>query len=197
MSPSRELRRLLIAAAIGALGALCYAVPHTVGDGLMADGAHQAVDSGLRAASTSAPTRLWNNTRPTLVVFGYAGCGDVCPQTLRALTRNVGSLSAPFAPRILFVDVDATESPRTVERYVEHIGAIEAAVGDARAVAAAEQSVGAAIATDVSRHDGRTFVLNEQGVLVGTVPPGLDDAHMRLRLAQLLSAARDAALPER
>lgn len=178
-------RVLSAAAAVCAIAAVCALGARVAGPDAFAGGAHQADGAGLRSSADDSPARLWDAGRPTLVVFGYAGCGDACPFTLARLSRLAGTFARAASPRVVFVDVNAADGAPAVEAYVRRFGAVSGVHGDVRAVQAAERSVGAAVTADAARHDTRVFVLDEAGVVVGALPPDADDAALRDRLRAL------------
>lgn len=64
--------------------------------------------------------------RWTLLFFGYTHCPDVCPTTLKVLTRVQASLQdlpASQRPRVVFVSVDpARDTPAVLAQYVAYFG---------------------------------------------------------------------------
>lgn len=155
--------------------------------------AHRAAEQRL-IGGDGRPVSLRNG--PRLVVFGYAGCADRCPLTLRQLGDAVAGLAEGerrSRPRVTFVDVDPwNDSPAVLARYVAHFRAAEGVRGDPAALAANERALGMRAVTrpeDVASHDARVFVLDRTGVLVGVLPPEMLESGVRARLRGLLSSS--------
>jgi cytochrome oxidase Cu insertion factor (SCO1/SenC/PrrC family) len=157
--------------------------------GIQEPRAHAAPNVLLRADDGTA-IRLTRQAAPTIVVFGYAGCADICPLTLRAVSRAIAESSYRRKPRVLFVDVDpGTDSADVVRRFVGHFPGVRGIVGDARNVAALESALD--LAPTVRRgsaldHDGRVFVLDRSGTLLGTLAPGASVPAIRSSLRTML-----------
>jgi cytochrome oxidase Cu insertion factor (SCO1/SenC/PrrC family) len=131
---------------------------------------------------------------PRLVVFGYVGCAERCPLTLRALSEAVASERAARAVRVTFVDVDPWNDSRSVvTRYVAHFPDVEGLTGDAAALVANEVALGIQPVTrpaDVGAHDARVFMLDREGVLIGVLMPDRAADDLRLRLRAMLRPSR-------
>jgi cytochrome oxidase Cu insertion factor (SCO1/SenC/PrrC family) len=129
---------------------------------------------------------------PRVIVFGYVGCADWCPLTLGALSRAAAARPARF-PRITFVDCDPwTDSVAVVRRYVRHFPGVQGATGDARSLVANEVALGMrpiSRPAEVADHDSRVFVVDREGVLVGTIAPSQPSGDLASRLEAILASS--------
>jgi cytochrome oxidase Cu insertion factor (SCO1/SenC/PrrC family) len=179
------VRAALAAAGVLGAGALCWLGARTGADGFGAAVAHRADGAPLRGVDGRAVSLARG---PRVVVFGYAGCADRCPLTVRAL--HAALAHAPSGVRLTFVDVDPWhDSPAAVARYVRAFGDVEGATGDAGRLVAAEAALGMRPVTspaDVADHDARAFVLDAGGVLVGALTPPIVPAEAGERIATML-----------
>ena len=118
------------------------------------------------------------SSRPTILVHGYVGCNDVCPLTLQTLSKAIPSTHLRPQPRIVFLDVDPWhDDAKRVRAYVARFPGVDALAAAAPRLRAIQAELGdrpIVRPADVPDHDGRIFVLNEAGVLVGTIAPSTD-----------------------
>lgn len=115
-----------------------------------------------------APRRL--QQRWSVLFFGFASCGDVCPTTLQALgsvASDPASGVAAAATQILFVSIDPTrDTQHRLKAYLTHFSEhIVGLSGSAEATLRFSHDVGAAYAASGSGIDHSTslFVLDPQG----------------------------------
>ncbi|HEY0395379.1 MAG TPA: SCO family protein [Candidatus Elarobacter sp.] len=192
-------RRAVLRVLAGALGLTALAGVSWLGARSGADGfrfaaVHRASETPLVRASDGAPVSLARG--PRLVVFGYVGCAERCPLTLRTLTDAVapgagvnepGRNAAATSVRVTFVDVDPWHDGRgVVARYAARFGGVEAATGAIGVLVANETALGMrpiARPEDVAAHETRVFVLDADGVLVGSLDADMraDDVRRYLR----------------
>jgi cytochrome oxidase Cu insertion factor (SCO1/SenC/PrrC family) len=178
------VRALATAAGLGALAAVCWASARGGPDGFRFAAVHRASETPLVRAADGGALPLARG--PRLVVFGYAGCAERCPLTLRTLTQAAAKQRTPRM-RVTFVDVDPWHDSRAaVARYTAHFGDVDGATGDVGALVANETALGMrpiARPEDVAAHETRVFVLDESGVLVASLDPEMsaDDVGRYLR----------------
>jgi cytochrome oxidase Cu insertion factor (SCO1/SenC/PrrC family) len=178
------------ALAASAAAAICW-LGARAGDGAFGlPRAHRAAEQRL-AGSDGRPVSL--RSGPRLVVFGYAGCAERCPLTLRQLGDAVAAGEPGSRPRVTFVDVDPwNDSAVVLARYVAHFRGVEGVRGDPAALAAHERALGMRPVTrpeDVAAHDTRVFVLDRAGVLVGVLRSEMPASDVRARVRALLPSA--------
>lgn len=125
----------------------------------------------------------------SLVFFGFANCGHVCPVTLRTLTEAVSGMEG--APRIIFLSVDpGRDTPEVLARYVGGFGGdIVGISGDDSDIRRLATALGVAYTVRpgpgpyVVEHSPAVFVLDPQGrytaVITSTDDAGLiaEDLH--------------------
>jgi len=113
------------------------------------------------------PERLRGNW--SLLFFGFANCGHVCPMTLGKLTEVVAQLDS--SPRIVFLSVDpGRDTPEVLRRYVEGFGGDMVGVsGDDAEIRALAAALGVmySVQSDpegyIVEHSQAVFVLDPEG----------------------------------
>jgi len=113
------------------------------------------------------PDRLQG--RWSLVFFGFANCGHVCPVTLRTLAEATAAMDT--APRIVFVSVDpGRDTPEVLARYVGGFGGDMVGVsGDDAQIRKLATALGVAYTVSsgpgpyVVEHSPAVFVLDPEG----------------------------------
>jgi len=113
------------------------------------------------------PERLRGNW--SLLFFGFANCGHVCPMTLSKLTDVVAQLES--APRIVFLSVDpGRDTPEVLRRYVDGFGSDMVGVsGDDADIRALATALGVmySVRPDpegyIVEHSQAVFVLDPEG----------------------------------
>ena len=194
------LRVLAGALALTALAAVCWLGARSGADGFRFAAVHRASETPLVRASDGAPVSLARG--PRLVVFGYVGCAERCPLTLRTLSDAVApgagaderARNAAGKPvRVTFVDVDPWHDSREViARYAARFAGVEAATGDVGVLVANETALGMrpiARPEDVAAHETRVFVLDGDGVLVGSLDPDMRANDVRRYVRRELALA--------
>lgn len=183
------LHRVMGALAVLAVAAACWLSARTGAGDIATPQAYRASEVPL-LATDSRQVRLADG--PRVVVFGYVGCADWCPVTLGALSRMATARPGRF-PHITFVDCDPwNDSPAIVRRYVRHFPGVEGATGDAPSLVANEVALGMRPVTrpdDVAAHDSRIFVVDREGVLVGTIAPSLPSGDLASRVEAILASS--------
>jgi cytochrome oxidase Cu insertion factor (SCO1/SenC/PrrC family) len=183
-------------AVLAAMAFLCWIAARAGPELIGAAGAYHAADTPL-TGTEGAPVRLAQG--PRLVVFGYVGCADRCPLTLRTLSGIGFSHRAGRSVRVTFVDIDPWRDTRArVDRYVAHFGDVQGAVGELAALEANEAALGVHPVTrldDVAAHDTRIFVLDRDGVLVGALSADMARDDIRAIVRRRLGRDSDLVTP--
>jgi len=117
----------------------------------------------------------------SLLFFGFANCGHVCPVTLRTLTEATAGMDAP--PRIVFLSVDpGRDTPDVLARYVGGFGGDMIGVsGDDAEIRKLASALGVAYTVSpgpgpyVVEHSPAVFVLNTEGRYTAVITSA-DDA---------------------
>ncbi|MFQ5635470.1 MAG: SCO family protein [Gammaproteobacteria bacterium] len=138
------------------------------------------------------PDRLTG--RWSLVFFGFANCGHVCPFTLRTLADATRMLDAP--PRIVFISVDpGRDTPDVLARYVRGFNADMTGVSgedaEIRRLAAAlgvAYTVRPEPAPYVVEHSPAVFVLDPQGRYTAVIAAADDAGLIAADLRDLVGA---------
>lgn len=119
----------------------------------------------------------------SLVFFGFANCGHVCPVTLRTLSAATAGMDA--APRIVFVSVDpGRDTPDVLARYVAGFGGDMVGVsGDDAQIRKLASALGVAYTVSpgpgpyIVEHSPAVFVLDPEGHYRAVITTA-DDAEM-------------------
>lgn len=111
--------------------------------------------AAVRFVDTTGRERTIDDLRGefTLLFFGFTNCPDVCPLTLKVLADARAEIlrRAPrFAPRVLFVSVDATRD--TPERIAAYLAAFDPAFEGVTASDAALAPLLAELGVAVEKH---------------------------------------------
>ena len=136
--------------------------------------------------------------RPFAVLFGYTHCPDVCPTNLLAWSNLLNGMDGDIASfKLLFVSVDHDrDTPSVLKAYVasfdQHITAL---TGSAEAIAAVAQQFGAFYARAAGAttgdynidHTVKSYLVDQEAHLAGTIGPQTAEADQRRVLAQLLA----------
>lgn len=117
----------------------------------------------------------------SLLFFGFANCGHVCPFTLRTLTEATTGLED--APRIVFLSVDpGRDTPAVLARYVAGFGGDMVGVsGDDSEIRKLAAALGVAYTVSpepgayVVEHSPAVFVLDPEGRYTAVIT-SVDDA---------------------
>lgn len=130
-----------------------------------------------------------------LVFFGFTSCPDVCPLTLRKLSRVLGSMEVDTDDvRILLVTVDPVrDTPAALARYVARFGSHPVGLtGDAAALAELRRRFGVYAgphpgehAVDIT-HTPAVFGIDRAGDLRVLLPMEEDDAVVAADIRRLM-----------
>ena len=118
--------------------------------------------------------------RPVAVFFGYTFCPDVCPVTMANLTRAAADLGTEGVRlAIVFVSVDpARDTPEVLTRFRSAFGTpIITVTGSEEHLR--EQAAGFGVTFRIGAgeteytvdHSARTYLLDGEGRIIGTLPP--------------------------
>ncbi len=118
---------------------------------------------------------------PTVVYFGYSGCGNQCPLTLARLAKV--ARAAHF--RVLFVSVDPLDGPAVLHAFVSHYAPLDihGLSGSPSAIADIARRYRAA--DRVPDHATALYVFDARGRARMLITPQVDDR-------DLVTAVREA-----
>jgi protein SCO1/2 len=136
--------------------------------------------------------------RPVAVFFGYTYCPDLCPVTLAHLSRALREEEgAAERLQVLFVTVDPQrDTPEVLARYLEGFHpSILGLTGPTGDVDAQARGFGVAIRRGegpgyLVDHGARTYLLDGDGRIAGTVPTGASYADVRDGVRAILERVR-------
>lgn len=139
------------------------------------------------------PERLRGNW--SLLFFGFANCGHVCPMTLTKLTDVVAQLDS--APRIVFLSVDpGRDTPEVLRRYVDGFGGDMVGVsGDDAEIRALAAALGVMYSVQpdpehyVVEHSQAVFVLDPEGRYTAVISSVDDPAGIARDLGEIFLEA--------
>jgi protein SCO1/2 len=141
------------------------------------------------------PVRLEDfRGRAVVIFFGYTHCPDVCPLTLAHLSRALDDLGPRAdALQVLFVTVDpARDTPEVLTRFLGGFHpSILGLTGSENEVDAQAFDFGVAIHRGEGEnylvdHGARTFLLDHEGRIAGSVPAGAGSAELEAGVAAIL-----------
>lgn len=136
---------------------------------------------------------------PAAVFFGYTHCPDVCPLTLARLSRVLDEMEPGAAAglRTVFVTVDPArdDGPRLAAYLAPFHPSIVGLTGEREAVARAARAFGVGIfvppheegAPYLVDHTARTFLLDAEGRVVGSLPATASTDDLRDAIRTLLA----------
>lgn len=137
--------------------------------------------------------------RPAAIFFGYTHCPDICPVTMAHLARAMDELDlGPDELRVAFVTVDpARDTPEVLARFVGAFHPSFVGLTGPEDVVR-EQALGFGVAFErqgegedyLVDHGARTFLLDREGRIVGTIRPGEGYASVRNGIEALLERGR-------
>src|SRR5262245_3733051 len=136
--------------------------------------------------------------RPFAVLFGYTHCPDVCPTSLLEwsnLLQGAEGEAAGF--KLLFVSVDQDrDTPSVLKAYLGSFDPhITALTGSAEAIAAVAQQFGAVYSRVAGQgggdysidHSVKSYLVDQQAHLAGSIDPQMAEQDQRRVLALLLA----------
>lgn len=174
------------------------------------DGAHRQLEfaaapagGDFRLQSVDGPVALSDfRERVVLLYFGYTACPDICPTNLAIIGYALKQLSPAERQQVqvLFVSVDPARDD--LERLAEYAAYFDSGIlgitGSPAAVAEAAARYGAAYrrteAADSAMgylvdHSAFTYVIDQDGELVDTLPHATPAEAIIARLRELLPAS--------
>jgi protein SCO1/2 len=163
------------------------------GTAALIGGPFELVDQDGRTATQETLKGKWS-----LIYFGYTYCPDVCPVTLAHLSRALREEEgAAERLQVLFVTVDPQrDTPEVLARYLEGFHpSILGLTGPTGDVDAQARGFGVAIRRGegpgyLVDHGARTYLLDGDGRIAGTVPTGASYADVRDGVRAILERVR-------
>ena len=135
--------------------------------------------------------------RPFAVLFGYTHCPDVCPTSLLEWSNLLqGAQGEAAGFKLLFVSVDQDrDTPSVLKAYLGSFDPhITALTGSAEAIAAVAQQFGAVYSAVAGQggdysidHSVKSYLVDQQAHLAGSIDPQTAEQDQRRLLAWLLA----------